>query len=203
MINKIISTCLIKFCLTSFFFFIIYVSPRREKRGKNGIMKNKKGFSLLELLVVVLIIGILAAIALSQYRKIVIKSRATVGFEMIRSLAESNERYYMVHNQYTRHFSDLDVDVSLGWEYRENATWDSYCNPSCDNPKEYIDMSANNTTFGLQIGDVSFEILYYFNLKSGQKFKCFYGNTPIDFYTDICHNLGFNRKSGKMWLYGN
>lgn len=49
----------------------------------------KKGFTLIEMLVVVLIIGILSAVALPQYNKAVTKSRLSEVFVTLRSLGEA------------------------------------------------------------------------------------------------------------------
>jgi type IV pilus assembly protein PilE len=71
-------------------------------------MKNS-AFTLIEMLVVVLVIGILAAIALPQYQKTVWKSRTTQLLQYVRNLAQAQERYFLIKDFYTDNFDDLDI----------------------------------------------------------------------------------------------
>ena len=61
---------------------------------------NKKAFTLIELLIVVLIIGILAAIALPQYQKAVEKTRLTQNIVNVRALYDALELYRLENGSY-------------------------------------------------------------------------------------------------------
>ena len=80
---------------------------------------NKKAFTLVELLVVVLIIGILAAIAVPQYRKAVLKSQSMQAVTLLKSLVDAEEAYYLAHGEYTGNLSELDITFPTlpDWSY--------------------------------------------------------------------------------------
>ena len=67
------------------------------------------GKPLTLLLVVVLIIGILAGVALPQYQKAVAKARYTQMIAAGKSLKDAMELYYMANGDYPVFWSDLDI----------------------------------------------------------------------------------------------
>ena len=77
-------------------------------------LKNKKAFTLVELLVVVIIIGILAAIALPQYQEYIGKSRFSTIKTIARGIAEAEEFYYLQTGSYTDEFAKLDITNPKG-----------------------------------------------------------------------------------------
>ena len=68
-----------------------------------------KGFTLVELLVVVLIVGILASFGVTEYRKVIEHSRASEAVNLLRALYVGEESYYLAHWEYASSLDDLDV----------------------------------------------------------------------------------------------
>ncbi|MCI7535681.1 type IV pilin protein [Candidatus Avelusimicrobium faecicola] len=76
---------------------------------KNANISRLGGFTLIVLLVVVLIIGILAAMALPQYFKAVERSRMAEAVTLMDSVAKAQRRKFMQTNRYAERFQGLDV----------------------------------------------------------------------------------------------
>ena len=102
--------------------------------------QNKKGFTLIELMVVVLIIGILAAIALPQYRMAVTKAKVAAILPLMKRWKDAMMEYKLTNGDYrTREFgipsaSELGVNFPDDWTCTangvecENDYW--YCFPN-------------------------------------------------------------------------
>ncbi len=71
--------------------------------------KRSNGFSLVELSVVVIIIGVLAAFGVPRLLKSVERSKAAEAFKYCASLRAAQERYQARQGTYTATLADLDM----------------------------------------------------------------------------------------------
>ena len=74
--------------------------------ARNG----RSGFTLIELTIVLLLIGILAAMATYTYRRIINKARMTQAKTVLYHLMKTEAIYYSDHDRYTDNVFLLDFD---------------------------------------------------------------------------------------------
>ncbi|MDO6563627.1 type IV pilin protein [Amphritea sp. 1_MG-2023] len=70
-------------------------------------MTKSKGFTLIELMIVVAVIGILLSIAYPSFMEQVRQSRRSDGYAALMQAAAMEERYFTVNNSYSSTLSDI------------------------------------------------------------------------------------------------
>jgi type IV pilus assembly protein PilE len=69
---------------------------------------KENGFSLIELMITVVIIGIIASIAYPSYQNSVSKTRRSDGQAALLDIMNAQERYYTENNTYTTTLADVN-----------------------------------------------------------------------------------------------
>lgn len=77
--------------------------------------KSEQGVTLIELLIVVVIVGILAAVAYPSYRDHVTRAKRTEAKAALLQIATNQERHYLDRNRYTQDLRDLGFPDELSY----------------------------------------------------------------------------------------
>ena len=72
---------------------------------------NKGGFSLVELTIVVVILGVLAMMGVPRYQKVVERAKAAEAFTYLAQIEGAQERHNARTGEYARYLSQLDTAI--------------------------------------------------------------------------------------------
>ena len=75
-----------------------------------GFVKDKAAFTLIELLIVVAIIAILAAIAVPNFLEAQVRSKVAVVYSDFRTVKTALESYRVDYNNYPHDYGSLELD---------------------------------------------------------------------------------------------
>ena len=136
------------------------------KTMKN-IIKTKKGFTLVELVIVIVIVGILSVISVPIYRGYVEKAMMTEGKVLIGAIAKAELAYHVEHGYFlntggwTSYSSELDIDTNANKYFYEfyaqsgsyggvgaNANFSAAINKSATDYDEYVDIIVHGASRG-------------------------------------------------------
>lgn len=88
-------------------------------------MNNQnRGFTLLELMIVIAIVGILAAIALPAYTQYVIRANRNAAMAQMVELANREQQYFLATRAYANKATLISNGYALPTEVAARYTWD-------------------------------------------------------------------------------
>ena len=168
-------------------------------------MKSNKGFTLIEMLVVVLIIGILAAIAVPQYQKAVMKAELHKGIPLVESLYQAQQAYFLANGEFAQNLDILDVSVPKddNCTKTQSAAISSY---TCDFGRIGLVDSFSNVQFLTKNKQIAY--LHYLTDFKGNDLErkagevwCF-ANPDNKQAQDVCEQLGgvYQEANNNSWL---
>ena len=141
---------------------------------------NKKGFSLIELTAVILVIGVLTSIAIPYYKTSTMKTRIVVNMPLLRALQNDMINFYNLNNTLPSRMTQLAINKG---EFSSGTTRVTHIPTNCTFTLSRSDNSASIT----ETCNNSWKLIYSIN-------KTAIGYAPAIPVFEITGDVARNRK---------
>jgi prepilin-type N-terminal cleavage/methylation domain-containing protein len=113
-------------------------------------VSSKSGFSMMEVTIAIIVLGVIAAMAIPSFTKVVEKSRASEGEKMLKYIYDAQGRYHLENSAYTADEAALDMTISNMSNF---SSWEALVPADADDPKYIGRLTRNTNDYRLYIDD--------------------------------------------------